>query len=151
MNILLLFSPISSLYLRDNSFHLYSYFYRKGNITCILYQSPTVLTTVCTLFYFFSLSLFLWFYCSHMCSFQINIYQLSLEQSETTNELLHSSCVRLLPVFNQILCPSCSSCSSCICSKAALEIFDWWWTQELLKHSKPCRFSFMNIFKMGLC
>lgn len=40
----------------------------------------------------------LWFHCLKMCPFHF-----WLGQSETTNELLHSSHVSLLPVFNQIL------------------------------------------------
>lgn len=41
-----------------------------------------------------------------MRPFQISIYQLSLEQSETSNELLYIIYVRQLPVSNQIPSPS---------------------------------------------
>lgn len=38
-----------------------------------------------------------------------------------------------------------------ISSKAALDIFDFWWTQGWLKHSTLCRISFMKVYKINLC
>lgn len=113
MNILLLLSHYKLFVFRKKrnrckSFHIYShYFTGKGTSIVFCTRAQLCLRTVCTMFYYFIFFLTFFMILLFPDVSIPNIYQLSLKWSETTNELLHSSCVRLLPVFNQILICSC--------------------------------------------
>lgn len=92
---------------RSNSFQLYSYFYRKGNIRCILYQSPTVLNNCMhnVLLFHFSLGLFY----DSIVSRCAHSKQISTNFPWSSQKPL-MSCYIASPVFNQII--GSSSCIS---------------------------------------